>query len=193
MSILLKSGMVLNMKAGQVCLTQVMEETVTVDEKESQLKGLLDSTMKGAEDAATPEEAGDQTNAVTPEEGGDEADTVIPEEGGNEADMVTPEEGGDEADAVTPEEGGDESDTVTPEEGTGEGDITTPQEGEDLFLGNEKDIMGEMQGKQEVKDPIMSNWFFVGGISAATLVVSIVLGILLAKRRIKKGIELYED
>lgn len=43
------------------------------------------------------------------------------------------------------------------------------------------------------KESIMSNWGFVIGISAATLVVSIVLGILLAKKRIKKGFDLYEN
>lgn len=45
----------------------------------------------------------------------------------------------------------------------------------------------------QVKDPLLSSWPFVIGISAAVLFVSVVLGILLAKRKIKKGIELYED
>ena len=40
---------------------------------------------------------------------------------------------------------------------------------------------------------IMSNWFFVIGVSVATLAISVVLGILLAKKRIKKGFDLYED
>lgn len=44
-----------------------------------------------------------------------------------------------------------------------------------------------------VKDPLLSNWFFVIGISAAVFAVSVVLGVLLARRKIKKGIELYED
>lgn len=43
------------------------------------------------------------------------------------------------------------------------------------------------------KDPLLSSWPFVIGISAAVLLVSVALGILLAKRKIKKGIELYED
>ncbi|MDF2511707.1 MAG: putative rane protein [Herbinix sp.] len=42
-------------------------------------------------------------------------------------------------------------------------------------------------------DPLLSSWPFVIGISAAVLLVSVALGILLAKRKIKKGIELYED
>ncbi len=44
-----------------------------------------------------------------------------------------------------------------------------------------------------VKDPLLSSWPFVIGISAAVLAVSVVIGVLLAKRKIKKGIELYED
>lgn len=44
-----------------------------------------------------------------------------------------------------------------------------------------------------VKDPILSSWPFVIGVSAGVLVISVVLGILLAKRKIKKGFELYED
>jgi hypothetical protein len=43
------------------------------------------------------------------------------------------------------------------------------------------------------KDPLLSSWPFVLGISAAVLAISIIIGVLLAKRKIKKGIELYED
>jgi hypothetical protein len=48
-------------------------------------------------------------------------------------------------------------------------------------------------GTTEVKNPLLSSWLFVCGISAAVLFVSVVLGVLLARRKIKKGIELYED
>jgi hypothetical protein len=44
-----------------------------------------------------------------------------------------------------------------------------------------------------VKDPLLSSWPFVIGISVAVLAISVALGVLLAKRKIKKGIELYED
>lgn len=54
------------------------------------------------------------------------------------------------------------------------------------------DMNGNITGAA-TKDPILSNWPFVIGISSGTLVLSIVLGILLAKRKIKKGFELYED
>jgi len=45
----------------------------------------------------------------------------------------------------------------------------------------------------EGKGSLLSSWPFVIGISAAVLVISIVVGALLAKLKIKKGIELYED
>lgn len=40
---------------------------------------------------------------------------------------------------------------------------------------------------------LLSNWFFVGGVSVGTLVLSIVIGLLLAKAKIKKGFDVYED
>jgi len=45
----------------------------------------------------------------------------------------------------------------------------------------------------EAKGSLLSSWPFVIGISAAVLLVSIALGALLARIKIKKGIELYED
>ncbi|ROR31397.1 hypothetical protein EDD66_10113 [Mobilisporobacter senegalensis] len=43
------------------------------------------------------------------------------------------------------------------------------------------------------KDPLLASWPFVAGISLATIVLGLTIGILLAKKRIKKGIVLYED
>lgn len=42
-------------------------------------------------------------------------------------------------------------------------------------------------------DGLLANWFFVGGVSGAVLAVSIVIGLLLAKHKIKKGFDVYED
>ncbi|MDD6035869.1 MAG: hypothetical protein PUC30_06725 [Lachnospiraceae bacterium] len=42
-------------------------------------------------------------------------------------------------------------------------------------------------------DELMSSWVFVGGVTAGVLIVGVLLGILSAKRKIKKGIDLYED
>ena len=40
---------------------------------------------------------------------------------------------------------------------------------------------------------LLSNWFFIGGVSAGTLILSVVIGLLLAKAKIKKGFDVYED
>ena len=42
-------------------------------------------------------------------------------------------------------------------------------------------------------DSLLSNWFFVGGVSGAMLLLSVVIGLLLAKNKIKKGFDVYED
>ena len=50
-----------------------------------------------------------------------------------------------------------------------------------------------LEGTVEVKDPLLSSPVAVGGISLAVIAVGCVLGFILAKRKIKKGIEVYED
>ena len=42
-------------------------------------------------------------------------------------------------------------------------------------------------------DSLLSNWYFVGGVSSGMLLLSIVIGLLLAKHKIKKGFDVYED
>lgn len=56
-------------------------------------------------------------------------------------------------------------------------------------------IEGEMPGDMSAapKDPLLSSWTFVSGITLLTLAISVGIGVVLAKRKIKKGIELYED
>lgn len=70
---------------------------------------------------------------------------------------------------------------------------------EDAYIGGMEggsveggDMGGEMGGAK-AKDPLLSSWAFVIGITAISLAVSVGLGILLAKRKIKKGLELYEN
>lgn len=59
------------------------------------------------------------------------------------------------------------------------------------------DMMMETESTTEATgismDALLSNWFFVGGVTAAVLALSIVFGLLLAKSRIKKGFDVYED
>lgn len=69
----------------------------------------------------------------------------------------------------------------------------------DMSFSNDTDYMigmGDMTGStQEVPlgDKLMGSWAFVGGVSAAVLVIGVLFGLLSAKRKIKKGIDLYED
>jgi len=42
-------------------------------------------------------------------------------------------------------------------------------------------------------DKLMGSWVFVGGTGAVALAFGILCGIVTAKRKIKKGIDLYED
>lgn len=112
---------------------------------------------------------------------------------------------------------GEEVDNQSTEEIATEGVTEGVTEGEDINLdtsveelpadmGMEEGLMGDPgfneemyketfmeTGMAEVKDPIMSSWPFVIGISVAVLLVSVAFGALLARRKIKKGIELYED
>lgn len=56
------------------------------------------------------------------------------------------------------------------------------------------EMMGETEATTEVSmDSLLSSWAFVGGVSAVVLVLSVVFGLLLAKHRIKKGFDVYED
>ncbi len=61
------------------------------------------------------------------------------------------------------------------------------------YASGEGMLVDPAMGMGVVKDPLLSSWPFVIGISGAVLFVSVVFGVLLAKRKIKKGIELYED
>ena len=52
----------------------------------------------------------------------------------------------------------------------------------------------ETEATTEVSmDSLLSNWYFVGGVSGGVLLLSVVLGLLLAKSKIKKGFDVYED
>ena len=70
----------------------------------------------------------------------------------------------------------------------GEGNMEFPIYEEGMYMDP-----GFETGMAKIKDPLLSSWIFVIGISVIVLVVSSGLGALLAGRKIKKGIELYED
>ena len=56
----------------------------------------------------------------------------------------------------------------------------------------ENDMMAETNTEITI-DGLLSNWYFVGGFSAVTLLLSIIIGLLLAQSKIKKGFDIYED
>ena len=59
---------------------------------------------------------------------------------------------------------------------------------EDMMMENETAATTEVS-----VDSLLSNWYFVGGVSGGMLLLSIVIGLLLAKSKIKKGFDVYED
>lgn len=58
-------------------------------------------------------------------------------------------------------------------------------------MGNEMETTTGTTGTS--MDALLSNWFFVGGVSGGVLLLSVVIGLLLAKSKIKKGFDVYED
>lgn len=54
------------------------------------------------------------------------------------------------------------------------------------------EMTGSMQQTAKV-DELMSSWVFVGGVAVGVFMLGLLLGLLSAKGKIKKGIDLYED
>lgn len=74
-------------------------------------------------------------------------------------------------------------------------DAVVSIDGDMSYMG-EMGYTEEMYGtEQQVSktDELLSSWLFVGGATVAALVLGVVFGLLSAKRKIKKGIDLYED
>ncbi|NLL00247.1 MAG: hypothetical protein GX271_06245 [Clostridiales bacterium] len=140
------------------------------------------------------------TEQVAPEENisvENETDVTIDYEASDDAlELEGNEESGHSADEAYEDE---------PVEDYIEGDINTEAGiGEDAYIDDSfytdtgmyeggYSETGMETGMVEVKDPLLSSWPFVIGISVGVLIVSIALGALLARLKIKKGIDLYED
>ena len=56
-----------------------------------------------------------------------------------------------------------------------------------------EDEMVEETNTEISIDSLLSNGYFIGGFSAVTLLLSIIIGLLLAQSKIKKGFDIYED
>ncbi len=125
---------------------------------------------------------------MTPEENSageqDESDAVAG------ADAAVPDEGTLTEDILETGE-----DALIEDAGMPAEDMTYDMDGEGMDIGgyvDNFDMMGTETGTQ-AKDPILSSVPFVAGTIVAALAVGIVLGILLGKKRIKKGFDLYEN
>ncbi len=75
----------------------------------------------------------------------------------------------------------------------GDGGVMVDGGGEMIGGGNSMGGMNDTETGTGVKDPILSNVPFVAGTISAALVLGIVFGVLLGKKRIKKGFDLYEN
>lgn len=60
----------------------------------------------------------------------------------------------------------------------------------DGYMGDEGN---QGSGTSISMDGLLSNWFFVGGVSGGVFLLSVAIGLLLAKLKIKKGFDVYED
>lgn len=55
------------------------------------------------------------------------------------------------------------------------------------------DGMTQETQQASLTDRLLGSWIVIGGITAGVLVIGVLFGILSAKHKIKKGIDLYED
>lgn len=168
--------------AGNVKVT-----TVTVPEKSASDTVTEEPAPVVTDDAATDIDATEEMDAVSEE--GTAGDEMAAEDGAETA--IDAEEASDSEEVASNAVGEAIADEGMYEMADGAADggmYVEPGFDEGMIVDP-----GMGMGMPEVKDPLLSSWFFVIGISAAVLVVSVGLGALLARRRIKKGIDLYED
>lgn len=45
----------------------------------------------------------------------------------------------------------------------------------------------------EFMEGLLSSWIFVGGVTGGMVLLSVLIGFLLARAKIKKGFDVYED
>lgn len=166
-------------------------------------EGNTDSTTNEAP-ADTTNVEGETTNTEATNVEGDTADTEVSNVEGDSANTDVTNVEGETTDTDTTDvtvEG--DADSTNMETGVDEGEVIdgTGDTG-DMAIGGDTSIGGDMPGVDgtygettgsTTKDPFLSSYVPIAGISAATLVVGVIIGILLAKKKIKKGIDLYED
>ena len=170
------SDIIINTNSKETTATQVQEKETIMQAAGDTVTIENTVTIEDTTSETITETAPDAVEAAEEDVSTEETNTAVAEDAVGEDEMIY-----DESSGVI-EEGMD----------TGMGF----EEGMDTGMGFDEGMYSDPMmetGMAEVKDPILSSWPFVIGISAAVLCVSIILGILLARRKIKKGIELYED
>lgn len=180
--------------------TEVSVDSMTGSES-SNGENLLETPEENAdtvtEDAVGESEATTDatSDTVNTEEDTATTDTTTTDEANLEEDTTTTDETnveGETTDTSIKEE--DSTDTTGMDTGVNEGEVIdasgdmSGMEGIDGMEGMEGEIAATT-----TKDPFLSSYVPIVGITAATLVVGTIIGILLAKKKIKKGIDLYED
>ncbi|MDD5936326.1 MAG: hypothetical protein PUC65_12345 [Clostridiales bacterium] len=155
-------------------------------------KVVLSETTAVAEqpaEAVNVDGAGEEGTIATDSGNAADGETAIEDE------IAAEGETGKEGEVTTDVEAGKEGEAAFGDDGfiaeDGQVSVDAGDMGYDM-TGMGYDMTG-MEGATTQKSSVMASWPFVIGISSATLVVSIVLGILLAKKRIKKGFDAYED
>ena len=163
--------------------------TLPAEAEDSQTEGVTDGEILGGDGTEGAE--GSETLGGEGAEGGEILD----------GDGTEGTEGGEVLDGDGTE--GTEGGEVLDGDGT-EGDVGIDPGVDGDMIGGDMDMIGGdmgmmgdgmdmMEGATTPKDPILSSWPFVIGISVLALAIGVGLGVLWAKLKIKKGIDLYED
>lgn len=161
-------------------------------------ENLLETPEENTDSAASDGTVEGETTDLTTEDANVEGDTSNVDVSNVEGETTTTDTT-DNTDAAL--EGDTDSTNVDTNANEGEvidasGDTGDMAIGGDTSLGGDMLGMDGMNGEttgSTIKDPFLSSYVPIAGISAATLVVGVIIGILLAKKKIKKGIDLYED
>lgn len=181
---------------------------ISIDGEATEGENLLDST-EATTDTATTDSAATDTETTDTAVEGESVDATAtdteavdaPESETTDGEVTDTEstEGESVDGEVTDTEATDvEGETATEgiTEDVPEGEVIDASGDADMagmdMTGMDESMMGDTTGST-VKDPFLSSPVPIIGISAATLVVGVLCGILLAKKKIKKGIDLYED
>lgn len=164
-------------------------------------ENLLETPEENTDSAASDGTVEGETTDTTTDNANVEGDTSNADVTNVEGETTTTETTGTEGTTDAALEGDTDSTNVDTSINEGEvidasGDTGDMAIGGDTSLGGDMSGVDGMNGEttgSTIKDPFLSSYIPIAGISAATLVVGVIIGILLAKKKIKKGIDLYED